>query len=306
MSVNVDFDIRVSGTDFKVKAGDVEELLEGEGLLGEMTKKVGKEDVRFTSGFPIIISKSYVYLPELTKRLKALATGGLVIEMRTRTDSKKASDWMIETMPKTKAKAAPKTKTKAKAELPVPKERASTKLSVHGKTVVLTGTVTGMERKDAEAKLTGLGARCTSSVSKKTDYVFAMADAGSKKTDAERLGIPVLNETVLFSLIGLPGKPKAPKKPVTTELKEKVAERKPDEDEGFSGKTVVITGTLSQGRSEIAAILEEAGAKVAGSVSANTHYLITGAGVGASKLTKATALGVTIIDEAKMNEMLGG
>jgi DNA ligase (NAD+) len=59
------------------------------------------------------------------------------------------------------------------------------------------------------------------------------------------------------------------------------------------------------GRSEIAALLEAAGANVTGSVSANTHYLITGAGVGASKLTKATALGVAIIDEAKMNEMLG-
>jgi NAD-dependent DNA ligase len=185
------------------------------------------------------------------------------------------------------------------------KPRASTKLSVTGKTVVITGTVPGMERKEAEAKLAGLGARCTGSVSKKTDYVFAMDDAGSKKADAERLGVPVLNAAVLFSLIGKPGAPKAPKKPVTTEAKAKVAERKPDEDSGFAGKTVVITGTLSMERAEIAAMLEEAGAKVTGSVSANTHYLITGAGVGASKLTKATALGVTIIDEAKMNEMLG-
>jgi NAD-dependent DNA ligase len=224
-------------------------------------------------------------------------------------------------MPKAVKKAAPKkvakkvavkkvvkkaVKATAPAELPEPKARASTKLSVMGKTVVITGTVTGMERADAEAKLEGLGARCTSSVSKKTDYVFAMADAGSKKADAERLGIPVLTETVLFSLIGSPGKPKGPKKPVSSEAKEKVAERKPDLADGFDGKTVVITGTLSRGRSEIAAMLEGVGAKVAGSVSANTHYLITGAGVGASKLTKATSLGVTIIDEPTMNDMLGG
>src|SRR5256885_2233462 len=155
------------------------------------------------------------------------------------------------------------------------------KLSVHGKTVVVTGTVPGMERKEVEAKLVGLGARCVASVSKKTDLVFAMDDAGSKKADAERLGIPVLSATVLFSLIGLPGKPRAPEKPVTAEAKAKVAERKPDEGEGFAGKTVVITGTMSRQRSEIAALLEEAGAKVTGSVSANTHYLITGAGVGA-------------------------
>ncbi len=178
------------------------------------------------------------------------------------------------------------------------------KLSVHGKTVVVTGTVTGMERADVEAKLVGLGARCTSSVSKKTDYVFAMDDAGSKKADAQRLGIPVLSETVLFSLIGRPGKPKAPKKPVTAEAKAKVAARKPDDSKGFAGKIVVITGTLSKERAEIASMLEDAGAKVTGSVSANTHYLITGAGVGAAKTSKATALGVRVIDEATMHEML--
>lgn len=209
----------------------------------------------------------------------------------------------------TPAKSKPskaKPKPTVPAAVPAPKARASTKLSVMGKTVVLTGTVTGMERKDVEAKLVGLGARCTSSVSKKTDYVFAMADAGSKKTEAEKLGIPVLGEAALFSLIGSPDKPKVPKKAVTSEAKEKVAERKPDLADGFEGKTVVITGTLSKQRSEIAAMLEAAGAKVTGSVSANTHYLVTGAGVGASKLTKATSLGVTIIDEPTMNQMLGG
>jgi NAD-dependent DNA ligase len=192
---------------------------------------------------------------------------------------------------------------KAKIE---PKARASTKLSVMGKTVVITGTVTGMQRKDAEAKLVGLGAKCTGSVSKKTDYVFAMDDAGSKKVEAEKLGIPVLGEAVLFSLIGAPGAaPKKSAKPVTEEAKKKVAARKVEtKSGGFADKTVVITGTLSMERAEIAALLEEAGAKVTGSVSANTHYLITGAGVGASKLGKATALGVTIIDEATMNEML--
>lgn len=197
----------------------------------------------------------------------------------------------------------PKAKPGTKA--PEVKQRASTKLSVMGKTVVITGTVPGMQRKDAEAKLTGLGARCTSSVSKKTDYVFAMDDAGSKKADAERLGVVVLGSAALFSLIGSAEAPKAPKKPVTAEAKQKVKERKPkDLSAGFAGKTVVITGTLSMERAEIAAILEEAGAKVTGSVSANTQFLITGSGVGASKLSKATALGVTIIDEAKMNEML--
>jgi NAD-dependent DNA ligase len=182
--------------------------------------------------------------------------------------------------------------------------RQSTKLSVTGKTVVLTGTVTGMQRKDAEARLTGLGARVTGTVSKQTDYVFAMADAGSKKADAERLGVIVLGETELFAMIGRPDRAKEPPKPITEDLKAKVAARAPKPSAGFAGKTVVLTGTLSQGRAEIASLLTAAGAKVAGSVSANTQYLITGAGVGASKISKATALGVTVIDEAAMTKLL--
>ena len=180
------------------------------------------------------------------------------------------------------------------------------KLSVTGKTVVLTGTIPGMERKDAEAKLKGLGAKVISSVSKKTDFLFAMDDAGSKKADADRLGVLVLGSTELFALIGKPGAvPRKPKAPITAEAKKKVKARAPKASKGFAGVTVVITGTLSAGRSEISARLEEAGAIVAGSVSANTQYLITGAGVGASKIGKATALGVKVIDEATMNEMLG-
>lgn len=185
--------------------------------------------------------------------------------------------------------------------------RKSSKLSVMGKTVVLTGTVPGMARKEAEKRLTGLGAKCTSSVSKQTDYLFAMDDAGaSKLADAERHGATVLGEVALFSLIGRPDAPKvaAVAKAVTAEAKEKVEARRPDRDEGFAGKTVVITGTLSQDRAVVAALLAEAGAKVTGSVSANTHYLVTGAGVGAAKTSKATALGVTVIDEATMRRML--
>lgn len=215
---------------------------------------------------------------------------------------------------KTSKASSTKTTTKTKkatpvesTEVPAPKPRKSSRLNVQGRTVVLTGTVPGLTRKEAESRLEAAGATCTSSVSKNTDFVFAMEDAGSKKADAERLGITVLDKDALFFVIGQPDAPKAAAEKVSVEAKQKVAERKADlfEEDGFSGKTVVITGTLSKGRSEIAAMLEEAGAKVAGSVSANTHYLITGAGVGAAKTSKATALGVTVIDEATMNTMLG-
>lgn len=73
-----------------------------------------------------------------------------------------------------------------------------------------------------------------------------------------------------------------------------------------SGKTFVLTGTLpSMGREEAKALLLAQGAKVASSVSKKTAYVVAGAEAG-SKLEKAQALGVAVIDEAKMLEMLKG
>jgi DNA ligase (NAD+) len=72
----------------------------------------------------------------------------------------------------------------------------------------------------------------------------------------------------------------------------------------LAGKTFVITGTLpTLSRDEAKDKLETAGAKVAGSVSKKTDYLVAGAEAG-SKLDKALELGVTVIDEARMREIL--
>lgn len=70
------------------------------------------------------------------------------------------------------------------------------------------------------------------------------------------------------------------------------------------GKTFVLTGTLpTMSRDQAKALLEKAGAKVAGSVSAKTSYVVAGADAG-SKLEKAQELGVTVIDEAQLIAML--
>jgi len=71
----------------------------------------------------------------------------------------------------------------------------------------------------------------------------------------------------------------------------------------FKGKTVVLTGTMSVGRGVIKEMLERLGAKVSGSVSKKTDYLIHGEDAG-SKYTKAQKLGVTTLTEDEMRDML--
>lgn len=70
-----------------------------------------------------------------------------------------------------------------------------------GKTFVLTGTLDSMGRSNAEALLRKLGANVSGSVSKKTDFVVAGAEAGSKLTKAESLGVKVLDEAAFKKLL---------------------------------------------------------------------------------------------------------
>ena len=75
-------------------------------------------------------------------------------------------------------------------------------------------------------------------------------------------------------------------------------------DNPFNGKTVVLTGTLSiYSRKEATELLENMGARVAGSVSKNTDYVIYGEAAG-SKLTKANELGVATLSEEEFRNML--
>ena len=73
--------------------------------------------------------------------------------------------------------------------------------AVSGKTFVLTGTFPTLTRDEAKDLLEKAGAKVAGSVSKKTDYVVAGSDAGSKLTKAEELGIPVIDEDMMLGLL---------------------------------------------------------------------------------------------------------
>ena len=73
--------------------------------------------------------------------------------------------------------------------------------AVAGKTFVLTGTFPTLSRDQAKDLLERAGAKVAGSVSKKTDYVVAGADAGSKLTKAEELGIAVIDEQAMLDLL---------------------------------------------------------------------------------------------------------
>jgi len=87
-------------------------------------------------------------------------------------------------------------------------------------------------------------------------------------------------------------------------LKPKNPEKKEVKESAFTGKTVVLTGTMSKPRSEIKKILEDLGAKVTNSVSKKTDFVIYGEAPG-SKYDKAVKLGVNILSEEEMWKLIG-
>jgi DNA ligase (NAD+) len=81
-------------------------------------------------------------------------------------------------------------------------EAPATGSPIAGKTVVFTGTLATMTRGEAKARAEALGAKVAGSVSKRTDYLVAGAEAGSKARKAAELGVETLSEQAWLALIG--------------------------------------------------------------------------------------------------------
>ena len=90
---------------------------------------------------------------------------------------------------------------KAGVRLDVPADEPVREGPLTGKTVVVTGTLEQFSRQEAEAAISKAGGRAASSVSKKTGYVVAGAEAGSKLDTARKLGVPVLDEAEFARLL---------------------------------------------------------------------------------------------------------
>jgi DNA ligase (NAD+) len=86
-----------------------------------------------------------------------------------------------------------------KSELYQPAAKAG---PLAGKTFVLTGTLPNLKREEAAAKLEAAGGKVSGSVSKKTDYVVAGEDAGSKLDKAQKLGVKIISEAEMLKLLG--------------------------------------------------------------------------------------------------------
>lgn len=89
----------------------------------------------------------------------------------------------------------------AKAGVKTTEDVTVTKTTLSGLTFVLTGTLPNLTRAEATAKIEAAGGKVTSSVSKKTSYVVAGVEAGSKLDRALALGVPVIDEATLLSMI---------------------------------------------------------------------------------------------------------
>lgn len=141
---------------------------------------------------------------------------------------------------------------------------------------------------------------------------FKSLEAVRQATVEELLQIPDVGQIVAESIVSFFADPRV-KESIDRMLAAGVSPQfeEPELAEGtaidseFSGKTVVLTGTLQKmTRGEAAKLLEQAGAKVAGSVSKKTDFVIAGEKAG-SKLKRAQELGVTVLDEEAFLAKMG-
>lgn len=154
----------------------------------------------------------------------------------------------------------------------------------------------------------GVAARLIARRHRRIGELLQLIDEAGEEGATQRLTeIEGVGEVIARSLVQFLDRPQ------TRDVLRLLAERgvdpiEPVEESGagpLSGKTFVITGTLSVPRSEIASRIQRAGGRVVSSVSKSTSYLLAGANTGDAKRSAAAKLGVAVIDEAGLDQLFG-
>jgi len=125
----------------------------------------------------------------------------------------------------------------------------------------------------------------------------------SDLTEEEVAAVEDIGEAMAFNFVDFMSKNKEEIEELRRIIQPKIPEKKEVVESALTGKTVVITGTLSQSRGHFASLVEERGGKVGSSVSKKTDYVLAGENAG-SKLDKAQKLGITILTEEEFNALL--
>jgi len=166
----------------------------------EASKKLPLERVIFGLGIRFVGERTAQFLAEHFGSMEALEKAG-VEELRNVNEvGPRIAESIVEFFRIAANRKLIERLREAGLALTGKKKERGTKLA--GKTFVLTGTLTGYSRDEAKKKIEDAGGRVSGSVSKKTDYVVAGSDAGSKLDKAKELGVSVIGEKEMEELLG--------------------------------------------------------------------------------------------------------
>jgi DNA ligase (NAD+) len=166
----------------------------------ESSKKLPLERVIYGLGIRMVGERTAQFLAEHFGSMEALETAGAEELQNVNEVGPRIAESIVEFFGIAANRKLVERLRNAGLTLTGKKKQRGTKLA--GKTFVLTGTLAHFTRDEAKKMIEDAGGKVTGSVSKKTDYVVAGADAGSKLDKAKELGVNVIDEKEMKSIVG--------------------------------------------------------------------------------------------------------
>ncbi len=166
----------------------------------ENSKKLPLERVIYGLGIRMVGERTAQFLAEHFGSMEALESAGVEELQDVNEVGPRIAESIVEFFNIAANRKLVERLHEAELRLVGERKRRGTKLA--GKTFVLTGTLAHFTRDEAKMMIEDAGGKVTGSVSKKTDYVVAGADAGSKLDKARELGVKVIDEKEMASIVG--------------------------------------------------------------------------------------------------------